>query len=223
MARKPYHHGNLRAALIAAGVDLLRRKGIDAVTLRTVVRTAGVSPAAAYRHFSSASALLAAIAEEGFAALHAAMVAALTDRTLADLSPLERIGQGYVQFVESHPDHFRLIFSARIPTAERPAALTDAGCAAFEVLIQAIEESRKLGHVNSTMPTPLIAAVAHSFIHGLSVLLLDEHLDPKNLGFESTSDLARACQVILRQGWGSGQTENRSPKMRRSVKRIAAK
>lgn len=203
MARKTYHHGDLRAALITAGMDVLRRQGIDAVTLRTVVRKAGVSPAAAYRHFANAADLLAAIAEQGFAALGAAMVAALTDSSLAALSPLERIGQGYLKFVESHPDHFRLIFSPRIPAEARTPALAAASCASFEVLIQAIEESRKLGHVDSSLPTPLIAAAAHSFIHGLAILLLDEHLDPKQLGFANATELARACQAVFKQGWGA--------------------
>ena len=203
MARKTYHHGDLRAALISAGMDVLRREGIDAVTLRTVVRKAGVSPAAAYRHFANATDLLAAIAEQGFASLRTAMVAALTDSSLKTLSPLERIGQGYLQFVESHPDHFRLIFSPRIPAEARTPALAAAGCASFEVLIQAIEESRKLGHVDSSLPTPLIAAAAHSFIHGLAILLLDEHLDPKALGFANSAELARACQAVFKNGWGA--------------------
>ncbi len=220
MARKNYHHGNLQAALIASGVELLRGKGIDAVTLRNVVRHAGVSPAAAYRHFASATDLLGAIAAEGFTALHTAMVAALTAPALADLSPLERIGQGYLQFVGSHPDHFRLIFSARIPAAERSAALTASGCAAFNVLFQAIEESRAQGHVKSTMPTPLIAAAAHSFIHGLSVLLLDQHLDPKELGFKSSVDLTRALQEIFKQGWGVASKAKPSRKSTYSSKRL---
>lgn len=203
MTRKTYHHGDLRAALIVAGMDVLRRQGIDAVTLRTVVRKAGVSPAAAYRHFADATDLLAAIAEQGFAALRAAMVAALTDSSLAALSPLERIGQGYLQFVESHPNQFRLIFSPRIPAEARTPGLSAAGYASFEVLIQAIEESRKLGHVDPSLPTPLIAAAAHSFIHGLAILLLDEHLDPKQLGFANSSDLARACQAVFKQGWSA--------------------
>ena len=219
MARKTYHHGDLRAALITAGMDILRRQGADAVTLRTVVRQAGVSPAAAYRHFTGASALLSAIAEQGFNALKSAMVAALTDPALVDLSPLERIGQGYVQFADSHPDHFRLIFSARIPAGERTTGLTEAGCAAFEVLIQAIEESRALGHVNASLPTPLIAAVAHSFIHGLSVLLLDQHFDAKALGYAGSADFARACQAVFKQGWGTPAGRMSSPKPQPRKKR----
>lgn len=203
MTRKTYHHGDLRAALIGAGMDVLRREGIDAVTLRTVVRKAGVSPAAAYRHFTGAADLLAAIAEQGFGALQAAMVAALTDPALAALSPLERIGQGYLQFVASHPDHFRLIFSPRIPAEARTPGLSAAGQSAFEVLLEAIEESRKLGHVDSSLPTPLIAASAHAFIHGLASLLLDEHLDPEQFGFANSAELARACQAVFKHGWGA--------------------
>ena len=64
-----YHHGNLRADLVAAAMEILRVSGDAGVTLRAVARAAGVSQTAPYRHFSDKGALLAAVAESGFAAL----------------------------------------------------------------------------------------------------------------------------------------------------------
>src|SRR5260370_8363924 len=66
---KPYHHGDLRAALIQAGLAILAEEGAQALTLRAAARRAGVSHSAPYRHFADKEALLAAIAEEGFTQL----------------------------------------------------------------------------------------------------------------------------------------------------------
>lgn len=87
MTETPYHHGNLRQALIEAALDTLRRDGIEAVSLRALARDLGVSHAAPSRHFPTRDALFAAIAEQGFAALtdRIAAVRGTTD------DPLERL------------------------------------------------------------------------------------------------------------------------------------
>lgn len=71
--RRTYHHGNLRAALVETAVRLVQREGIEALSLRSVARLAGVSAAAPYRHFADKRALLAAVAEEGFRLLASAL------------------------------------------------------------------------------------------------------------------------------------------------------
>src|SRR5919107_731159 len=75
--RKTYHHGDLRQALLDAALELLRAEGAAALTLRAVARAAGVSQAAPYRHFADRGALVAAVAEEGFERLGAAMMGAM--------------------------------------------------------------------------------------------------------------------------------------------------
>src|SRR5215213_3394269 len=74
---RAYHHGDLRAALIRAGTELLRTEGPQALTLRAVARSAGVSAAAPYRHFADRRALVAAVAEQGFRRLQEAMLEAV--------------------------------------------------------------------------------------------------------------------------------------------------
>ncbi len=68
-AKRGYHHGDLRAALLEAAREVLAKEGVEALTLREVARRAGVTHAAPYRHFADKEALLAAVATEGFAAL----------------------------------------------------------------------------------------------------------------------------------------------------------
>src|SRR5881394_2582635 len=76
-ARRSYHHGNLRQALLDAAVDLLRTGGADALTLRAAARAAGVSQSAPYRHFADRRALVAGVAQEGFARMGAAIARAV--------------------------------------------------------------------------------------------------------------------------------------------------
>ncbi|MGL5866073.1 MAG: TetR/AcrR family transcriptional regulator [Dermatophilaceae bacterium] len=113
----PYHHGNLRAALLEAGVELARERGPDGVVLREVARRTSVSHNAAYRHFAHREALLAEIAAHGAAQLEAAMVRRLA--TVPDDAPaprarrrLREIGRAYVEFALAEPGLFAVSFSA---------------------------------------------------------------------------------------------------------------
>src|SRR6188474_3506406 len=72
-AARPYHHGDLRQALVDAAIDLLREEGPEALTLRGAARAAGVSQAAPYRHFKDRRALVAAVADDCFRRLRLAM------------------------------------------------------------------------------------------------------------------------------------------------------
>ncbi len=203
MARKSYHHGNPRLALIAAGLKILNRKGVAAMTLRAVAAEAGVSPAAPYRHFVDATALAAAIAEEGFIALRASIEAALVDPAWRRHSAIERSGQGYVRFALTHPDHHRLMFSGRIAPSSRGPSLESAGRAAFDRLVSTIAEARLAGLISEDTPSHLLAIAAWSLVHGLSTLLIEGFLDLDELGLKSPADLVAACQEIFRTGWSA--------------------
>ena len=74
---REYHHGDLRNALIQAGLAILAEEGTHALSLRAAARRSGVSHAAPYRHFADKEALLAAIAEQGFNTLAASVRAAI--------------------------------------------------------------------------------------------------------------------------------------------------
>ncbi len=97
-----YHHGNLREALIEAGLSLLGEGGRESLSLREVARRAGVSHAAPYRHFEDRAALLTALAEHGYSELEVELARAG--------SSLAAIGRAYVRFALEHPARFRLMF-----------------------------------------------------------------------------------------------------------------
>ena len=109
--RGTYHHGNLREALVQAGLELTRNGGSDALALRDVTRRVGVSPNAAYRHFADRDALLAAISariQQGMAErmhLFESSGAAGSSRDL-----LRAVGLGYIAFARSEPGWFDVAF-----------------------------------------------------------------------------------------------------------------
>ena len=109
--KKPHHHGDLRNALIRAGIDILEENGIDALTLRQCAARAGVSHAAPAHHFDGLAGLRAAIAEEGYRLFKNYMLDA---RVLGEQTPrarLQSICRGYINFAVDNPALFTLIFS----------------------------------------------------------------------------------------------------------------
>jgi AcrR family transcriptional regulator len=109
---QPYHHGDLRAALLAAALHTVELEGFEALSLRKVAEEIGVSSAAPYRHFKDKRALLTALAADGFVALQQAY------RTVRGLeNPMERLLAGaraFIEFAAARPNLFRLMFDSEL-------------------------------------------------------------------------------------------------------------
>ncbi len=113
--RGSYHHGDLAAALVAAGLDLVREGGPGALGLRDVTRAVGVSPNAAYRHFADRSALVISVAEQALAQVGDVMRAEMARANTGDpagtaIARLRAVGMGYVQYALDEPGLFQLAF-----------------------------------------------------------------------------------------------------------------
>lgn len=168
--RASYHHGDLRAALVAAGLAILE-EGVDpsVLSLREAARRAGVSAMAPYRHFDDKDALLAALATVGFERLGAALRAA--DVGDDGRAALRAQGVAYVAFACAHPALFRLMFGARSPS--KTGALLAAERATFDVLA---------GRVAGLMGAASAETVADealakwALVHGLAMLAVDGQL-----------------------------------------------
>lgn len=162
---RPYHHGDLRAALLRAAGEVLERDGADAVTLRGLARELGVSHAAPGHHFVDRDALLLELAAEGHEMLAAAMQARLAQSTG---NRLEAIGKGYLDFALGHPQRFRLMFSgiAGLDWASCPA-LSAAGARSLGILLDVTTSSDSPGEDTATW--------LHSWalVHGLATLWND--------------------------------------------------
>src|ERR1700760_3490751 len=99
--RRGYHHGNLREALIDAAVELIATKGPAGFTIAEAARLAGVSPAAPYRHFRDADALLAEVALRGFERLAATLSAAWNEGRPDPVAAFEALGSAYLGFART--------------------------------------------------------------------------------------------------------------------------
>jgi AcrR family transcriptional regulator len=172
--RRPYHHGNLRVALVDAALELVDREGVEALTLRAVARAAGVSPAAPYRHFTDKRALLAAVAEEGFRLL----ASALRGAGDAGADPRARFGargNAYVAFATRHPSHFRVMFGRELADRSGYPGLQDAAQSAFDALVEGVRDAQKAGAMREADPREL-GLTAWAAMHGLAMLFLDGRL-----------------------------------------------
>lgn len=178
-ASRPYHHGDLRRALLDTALERIREAGSEGLTLRELARRAGVSHAAPYRHFPDRSALLAAVAEEGFAQLAAAMQQA-GERGRTPLGRLRRAGLAYVEFARASPAHFRMMFGP-----EAVGAGGAAGLRTFSALAALVEGCQRAGDLRAG-DSELLARMAWSLVHGIAELEA-----ASQLGMRSAAELER--------------------------------
>lgn len=178
--RSTYRHGDLRRALLDAGIELARTGGPDAVVLREATRRAGVVPNAAYRHFASRQELLEAVRAAGLSALAAAMEAELArldhvqDAAVYARASLRAVGAGYLEFAQVEPGWFRTAFSAADPSADAPAAAKAgaSGLNPFQLLGAALDRLVEAG-VLAPQRRPGAEYLAWSAVHGLALLIID--------------------------------------------------
>lgn len=184
--QRAYHHGNLREALVAAGVELARTDGPNAVVLRAASRQAGVSHNAVYRHFANQEDLLAAVAQRCMTKLSELMIERMERITIRDrvrraTARLGAVGRAYIDFARSEPGWFRTAFSSARPHASdgrsaEPAAADSADAEPvpnpYDVLRAALDELVAVGALTRERRIGAEYA-AWSAVHGLSSLLLD--------------------------------------------------
>ncbi|MEU5888648.1 TetR/AcrR family transcriptional regulator [Streptomyces sp. NPDC047461] len=161
-SRRPYHHGDLRRAILTAALDVIAADGPSALSLRDLARRAGVSHAAPAHHFGDRTGLLTAIAAEGFGLLATA---------LREAPDLKEAGVRYVRFAREHPAHFQVMFSPGLLRTD-DLELTTARTLTGDALREAVSG------VDPEGIEPRLAGVAAwSLAHGFATLLLGHNLD----------------------------------------------
>lgn len=188
-SERPYHHGNLREALLEAALALIAEVGTTAFTLREVARRAGVSHNAPYRHFADKDALLAAVATQGFQELTEAMLAAAAPEESA-LGKLKRAGLAYIAFALRYPQHFSVMFDIPAIKAKSPECLQE-GERAFNTLVAFVESWRKDRHLIIRDPVQH-ALTAWSLVHGIAKLAIGGQLP-----YQSTSEVLDFAEIAM--------------------------
>lgn len=199
-APAPYHHGDLRAALIEATEALLAERGIEGFTLREAARRAGVSAAAPMHHFGSAAGLLTEVSILGFEELTRCLRAGTETGGSDPAKRLRGQGMGYVQFALAYPARFQLMFRKdRLTHEDR---LKVAGDAAFAELEFAIRDYTGWGRkkpLNRATQAALLGA--WSIVHGFAHLALEERFG-EHTGNAHTSDFVESVlPEVLKQYW----------------------
>lgn len=186
-----YHHGDLHRALVSAGTELAREGGPGAIVLREAARRVGVSPNAAYRHFSALPDLIEAVAFESLSALARSMEAELArcrpsgDTGRDAIDRLGAVGRGYVHFALGEPGLFATAFATVAHAGDAPArpgdpadnsgggsrGVGDSGLGPAELLAQALDGMLEAGVIDAA-DRETAATNAWAAVHGLSGLLL---------------------------------------------------
>jgi AcrR family transcriptional regulator len=166
-SKTTYHHGDLRAALLDAALEVLEESGATALSLRAVARRAGVSPAAPYRHYADREALVSAVAAVGYLDLTERLGAAHPAPSTAE--QLGDVAVAYVRFAIERPALFRIMFSEPCDrdNDERVAATAAVTLYLREIVARAFPDSD---------PEALAPAI-WALVHGLAFLHLDGKLD----------------------------------------------
>src|SRR6185437_9528986 len=167
--RRSYHHGNLREALIRAALELIAAKGPAGFTFAEAARSAGVSPAAPYRHFRDRDALMADVAARGFELFEAALSRAWKDGKPDPMTAFEQVGRAYLAFAREEPAYYSAMFEAGLPMDLDPA-LREAGDRAFAVLRKASETLCGLLPPGSRPPALMMALHVWALSHGIASL-----------------------------------------------------
>jgi len=188
-----YHHGDLRNSLINAGLVILAKEGVNALSLRKAARRAGVSHAAPYRHFADKEALIAAIAEEGYQKLAQRMGQAAAQFPGEPHTQLLETGWAYIQFALENPNHLRVMFGSFSENCE-----LDTG-SSFDLLVNTIQAGQEAGTIAPGDPLQL-AMTAWSVVHGLAILLIEDKVPPVTQKTIRAEQVARACIQTLYDG-----------------------
>jgi AcrR family transcriptional regulator len=192
-ARPAYHHGNLRAALIQGGLELIEEKGIHALTLREIGDRLGVSRSAPYRHFKDKADLLSAISQAGFVAFASLIEAAKNSAAGGFAAQMDAMAVAYVRFANEHRARFEVMYAALL----EGGGTAEGSGRGFAIVEETIREAQQQDEVRPGDPA-LLARVFWALIHGASVLHMDrDGVEPEFIRFSGE---------VLRSGLSKGHT-----------------
>jgi AcrR family transcriptional regulator len=199
--RGGYHHGNLKEALLQAALDLITEKGPAGFTFADAARSAGVSPAAPYRHFRDRDELLASIAQRGFEQFEQQLTQAWDDGRPDTVTAFERVGKAYLRFAREEPALYAAMFESGLPADTNPTLLA-ASERAFAIIRAAAERLAALAPPGVPRPPAMMMALhIWSMAHGVASLFGRGDAARRKLPM-SPEDLLEAEVLIYLRGLG---------------------
>jgi AcrR family transcriptional regulator len=178
MSERPYHHGNLRQALLTQAERTVRERGVQALSLRELARVLGVSHGAPRRHFPDRQALLDALAEAGFERLGNELHAAVDGAGDDFQARLRATAAAYVRFATDDAALLELMFAGK--HGEHSSALDEAANRAFAVMLELIHQGQADG-VLEAGPSERVGLVLFATIQGIAALVTGAMIDAAQL------------------------------------------
>ncbi|HBX69030.1 MAG TPA: TetR family transcriptional regulator [Chloroflexi bacterium] len=172
MTLTPYHHGDLKNALIQAGIEILSQEGLQALSLRRVARRAGVSHSAPYAHFADKQALIAAISTEGFRQLYDQLAAAVQQSQGDPLQQLVQATRVYCDFALADSAHFKIMFSGVLEMEDDYPDFVDISLKNFNLVIEIVENCQQAG-ILKPGPAEELAVTVWGLVHGVVSLMIE--------------------------------------------------
>ncbi|NOE17327.1 TetR family transcriptional regulator [Ruegeria atlantica] len=166
MTKRGYHHGNLKQALIEAALSLIEDKGPTGFTLSEAAKTAGVTPAAVYRHFQGREDLIAEAARQGFEMFADLMQYAYDEGQPSALAAFEATGRAYLAFARKNPGHYIAMFESGI-SLNRTPELSLAANRAKAVLEKAAADLSQHIPPDKRPPASMFSAHIWAMSHGV--------------------------------------------------------
>src|SRR5580704_1377244 len=194
---KPYHHGDLRRALLDEALRTIQTEGVERLTLRTVGARLGVSRSALYRHFADKQSLLATVGKEGFRKLRQALADAWEGNGHGRIG-FEAMHRAYVQFAVAHPSHYRVMFGGFIESGAKDDLFIAEASGAFQVLLDALVEQQNAGDIRRDDPV-LMARFVWALVHGTAMLFINGQLPERAQRAALDSYLAERIYASIRQ------------------------
>ncbi|WJR76920.1 TetR/AcrR family transcriptional regulator [Bradyrhizobium sp. NP1] len=191
---KPYHHGDLRHALIDAALRLAEEGGPEKVSVREAARRAGVSPGAPFRHFASREALMTAVAEEAQRRFRAEIDRALGEAATDD--PLRRFrsfGLAYLRWAMRNPAHFEIISSGRHFNHDAAAALSRDNADLIATVEATLAQALAAGSLRTGELKPLLIA-ARALVYGFARMKIDGHFPRWGV---ADSEVERTAEAVI--------------------------
>jgi AcrR family transcriptional regulator len=172
MPQKNYHHGDLKNALINAGVEILSKDGVGGLSLRKVAQRAGVSHNAPYSHFPDKQSLIAAISTEGFKQLYEELDAAISSYPDDPRRQLQEGAWAYVHFAMNNTDTFRIMFSGVLEKEKEYPAFVEISRKSFKLVVDVVRACQ-VAEILRSAPLEITAIAVWGQIHGIVSLMLE--------------------------------------------------
>lgn len=179
-AKGSWHHGSLKESLVGAALKLVSRKGEQGFSLREAARAVGVSVSAAYNHFPDKGGLLAAVAEDGFTRLNAALDAAVQRVGDDPSAQLKALSKAYLVFAHDNPEHFQVMFAQE----RTPPTAGEAALGPRPLLERALDRLGAAGKLQ--LPKEKALQLAWSALHGAASLLIAGRLQAEPASASAT-------------------------------------